>query len=158
MCVCVCMYMAERRVTGTYTGHMHTQNSLTPGIQRAGEVHGCSSPLLSTRDGTPTQRQAVLLSPGRNSPQVAETKMAAPRGALDWTAAAWTAMFGMGPTAPTQAERPVAHAWTLRSNDPKKVYSYITGARDKCIIHNYLGSYDPQEVYRCTTYPPRWWL
>jgi len=63
VCVCVCMYMAERRVTGTYTGHMHTQNSLTPGIQRAGEVHGCSSPLPSTRDGTPTQRQAVLLSP-----------------------------------------------------------------------------------------------
>ena len=113
MMTVMCAITAERRVTGINTGHMHTQKELfTPGNQR--QVRSKHS-RWHAKEGKCSFR-------GRNSPQVTEKNMEVPRGALDWTTTEFW-IFGMGPTAPTQATRPVAHARTLRSNGPEKVYS-----------------------------------
>jgi hypothetical protein len=73
---------------------------------------------------------AVLVSrkDSRISPQATDKDMMEPRGALDVVVATVGAgnIVGMGPTAPTQAALPVAHARMLgRKHPEKKVYTAV---------------------------------
>jgi len=126
----------HERHCGREEGHWHTNRAHTQSELELDTGHPEAARMA--------RQYRQCSSCGRNSPQMTEPNMAEPRGALALTTIG-AASFGMGPTAPTQAARPVAHDRTLGRNDlTKSTVSELTirvGGRNHCPLR-VVGSMD----------------